>query len=327
MKSVRFERFGRASEVATLVDEEEPGAPPAGHVLFQLEAAPINPSDLLHFAGRYAAPAKLPSHAGGGVLGRVLLCGPGVASPAPGDRAILINTERSGWRERFNWPSADLIPVPNDLDPVALSLLAANPPTAYRMLRDFESLRPGDWVIQNAANSSVGMSLVQIASARGIRTVNVVRRPEVAQDLIRLGGTVVVADGDDLRARVRETTGSARIPLGVDAVAGFATARLAQCVADGGSVINYGLLSGDPCRIDSADVLFRAVNLRGFWYSGWLSRQRATEVRSMFAELLALHASGELHVPLEATYPVERLQEALAHAERPRRSGKVVLKW
>jgi trans-2-enoyl-CoA reductase len=327
MKSVRFSRFGRASEVASLVEEGEPGAPPAGHVLFEMEAAPINPSDLLHFAGQYATPATLPSYAGGGVLGRVLLCGPGVVSPVPGDRVILINTNRSGWRERFVWPSAGLIRVPADLDPVALSLLAANPPTAYRMLRDFMSLAPGDWVIQNAANSSVGMSLVQIASAWGIRTLNVVRRPDVAQDLIRIGGTAVVQDGDDLAARVREITGSARIPLGIDAVAGMACARLAQCVDDGGSVINYGLLSGEACRIESADVLFRGVSLRGFWYSAWLSRHAAAEVTSMFADLLALHAHGDLHVPVEATYPVGRLREALAHAERAGRSGKVVLTW
>jgi trans-2-enoyl-CoA reductase len=327
MKSVRFSRFGRASEVASLVEEEEPGAPPAGHVLFELEATPINPSDLLHFSGRYATPASLPSYAGGGVLGRVLVCGPGVMSPVAGDRVILINTERSGWRERFVWPSAGLIRVPADLDPVALSLLAANPPTAYRMLRDFMSLAPGDWVIQNAANSSVGMSLVQIASAWGIRTLNVVRRPDVAQDLIRIGGTVVVEDSDDLAARVREITGTARIPLGIDAIAGMASARLAQCVDDGGSVVNYGLLSGEACRIEPADVLFRGISLRGFWYSGWLSRHPAAEVTSMFADLLALHADGDLHVPVEATYPVDRLCEALAHAERAGRSGKIVLRW
>ena len=140
MKAVRFSKFGRASDVAELVDIPEPGAPGAGQVLFELQVAPINPSDLLHFAGRYATPPSLPSFAGGGVLGRILAVGPAVAHLRQGDRVIVVNTERSAWRERFIVPAAGLIALPAG-DLVDLALLAANPPTALLMLERFGNLQ------------------------------------------------------------------------------------------------------------------------------------------------------------------------------------------
>jgi NADPH:quinone reductase-like Zn-dependent oxidoreductase len=295
-------------------------------VLLEVQAAPINPSDLLHFAGRYAKPAALPSFAGGGVLGRVVGLGAGVTHLAEGNRVIAVNTQRSGWRERFVWPAAGLLPLP-DADPIDLALLAANPPTAMLMLERFGDLERGDWVIQNAANSSVGVSIIQIARSKGLRTVNVVRRESLVAALRGFGADVVLVDGPDLRERLMQAVGQGKIKLAIDAVAGEATRRLAACVADGGVVVNYGLLSGDPCEIDSADVLFRDVALKGFWYAGWLSRAAPSEVKSLFARLVGMLQAGSLRVPVEAVYPVERLNEALAHAEREGRLGKVVLRW
>lgn len=326
MRAVSFSRFGRASEVAELVDVPEPGAPDAGQVLFELQVAPINPSDLLHFAGRYAAPASLPSFAGGGVLGRVVAVGPDVAHLKAGDRVVVLNTERSAWRERFIWPAAGLIALPA-ADPVALALLAVNPPTAMLMLECFGDLQEGDWVIQNAANSSVGVSLIQIARSKGLRTVNLVRRADRADSLLAFGADVALVDGPDLRDRVVQATRGAKIKMAIDAIAGDATRRLAACVADGGVVVNYGLISGKPCEVDSADVLFRDVTLKGFWYTGWLSRARPAEVSSLFERLVTMLLAGTLRVPVEAVYPIGNLNEALAHAEREGRLGKVMLRW
>src|ERR1035437_1422114 len=116
MKAVRFSRFGRASEVAELVEIPEPAQPGPGEVLIEVEVAPINPSDLLHFEGRYAQPASLPAFAGAGVLGRVARLGSDVQHLKPGDRVIVVNMLRSAWCDRFVWPAARLIPLP-EADP------------------------------------------------------------------------------------------------------------------------------------------------------------------------------------------------------------------
>ena len=326
MKAVRFSRFGRASEVAELVEVPEPPAPGPGQVLIEVEVAPINPSDLLHFEGRYAQPASLPAFAGAGVLGRVTRSGSDVQHLKPGDRVIVVNTQRNGWCERFVWPAARLFPLPK-ADPIELALLAANPPTALLMLESFGNLQPGDWVMQNAANSSVGVSLIQIAKSMGLRTVNVVRRPQLVVHLAAFGADVTLVDGPDLRAWLAEAVGGARIKLGIDAIAGDATRRLANCLGDGGTVVNYGLLSGKPCEVDAADIVFRDVSLKGFWYSRWFSTAEPAAIKALFARLVGMVQAKTLRVPIEAVYPIEQLTEALAHAQHEGRSGKVVLQW
>lgn len=326
MKAVQFSRFGRASDVAGLVDIPEPPAPAPGQVLIEVEVTPINPSDLLHFEGRYAKPLPLPAFAGSGILGRVAAIGPRVDDLELGDRVIVVNTDRRGWCERFVSPAARVISV-SGADPVDLALLAANPPTALLMLESFSHLQPGDWVLQNAANSSVGVSLIQIAKTMGLRTVNIVRRPQLVDHLAAFGADVTLFDGPDLRARVSEATNDGRIRLGIDAIAGDATRRLANCLADGCTVVNYGLLSGKPCEVDAADIVFRDISLRGFWYSRWFASASPAAIKSLFGRLVGMLQAKTLRVPVEASYPIERLTEALAHAQREGRLGKVVLQW
>ena len=325
MKAVSFARFGLGSEVAELSELPEPAAPGSGEALVEIEAAPINPSDLLHFAGRYgAAPPALPAFAGGGVVGRVLACGAGVKTPVVGDRVLLVATQRNSWRQRLLWPVDKLVVLPQ-ADAVDLALLSANPPTALLMLKNFVDLKSGDWVMQNAANSSVGVSLIQIARNMGLKTVNVVRRESLIGHLGGFGADATLVDGPDLRERVAAAVGNGKIRLGIDAVAGVATRRLANCVTDGGVVVNYGLLSGAPCEMDAGDVVFRDVALRGFWYSRWMGQAQPAAVRALFDQLVAMLKAGTLKVPVEATYPMARIREALAHAEREGRMGKVVL--
>jgi NADPH:quinone reductase-like Zn-dependent oxidoreductase len=326
MKAVRFSRFGRASEVAELVDIPEPPPPGPGQVLIEVEVTPINPSDLLHFEGRYAKPLPLPAFAGSGILGRVAAIGRDVQHLDLGHPVIAVNTDRRGWCERFVWPATRVIPV-SGADPVDLALLAVNPPTALLMLEGFANLQPGDWVMQNAANSSVGVSVIQIAKTMGLRTVNVVRRPNLIGHLGTFGAEVTLVDGPDLRDEVAQAVSGGSIKLGIDAIAGDATRRMGNCVADGGTVVNYGLLSGKPCEVDAADIVFRDISLKGFWYSRWFSTADPAAIKAVFAPLVGMLLAKTLHVPLEATYPIERLSEALAHAQREGRFGKVVLQW
>jgi mitochondrial enoyl-[acyl-carrier protein] reductase / trans-2-enoyl-CoA reductase len=326
VKAIRFSKFGIAAEVAELIDLPDPGQPAAGEVLVDVEASPIQPADLLQFSGRYGAtPPPLPVYAGGGAAGRVTAVGAGVTHLRVGDRVMVsLRGGRGNWRERVIAPADKLFALP-DADPMQLSLLSANPPTAWLMLRKFVDLKPGDWVIQNAGNSSVGLSVVQLAKAMGVRSVNVVRRTGLDAQMNEYGADAVVVDGPDLAARVAKIVGDRKPKLGIDAVAGDAVGRLATAVADDGVVVNYGLLSGEDCRVAPSDVVFRNVSLRGFWFSRWMLTADRDEVKSMFLSLAAMVVKGTFRLPVEATYPLARIHEALAHAAREGRGGKIVL--
>ena len=99
-------------------------------------------------------------------------------------------------------------------------MLGSNVPAAGLILSEYTDLTPGDWVIQNAANGGVGRSLIALARSRGLRTVNLVRRPEVAEELRALGADVVLTPHDDVVAEIAEASDHQPIRLGADSVGG-----------------------------------------------------------------------------------------------------------
>lgn len=329
MPVVRFARFGDPAEVLEVVDGGPAPAPGPGEARLRFVAAPVNPSDLLTVRGRYGTRPELPATPGYEGVGRVDAVGEGVAHLAPGDR-VLLTAVRGTWRSSATVPAARLFPLPA-ADPLQLAMLTANPLTAILMLERFVALAEGDWVIQNAANSGVGFAVLAAARERGLRTVNVVRRAEVGEELRAHGADLVVVDAPDLAPRVRDALDGAgaaprtAVRLALDAVGGQATARLARCVADGGAVVSYGSLSEEPCVVDARETIFRDVSLRGFWLTRWIAGAAPGELARVFGAAGRMVAEGRLRVPVEATYPLSRAREACAHAGRAGRGGKVLL--
>jgi NADPH:quinone reductase-like Zn-dependent oxidoreductase len=323
VKIVQFAEFGAPHEVAECVEAPDPSPPGDDEAVVDVEAFPINPVDLLTIAGEYAVRPPLPATPGSEGVGRVVAVGAAVRHVAPGDQVLLMG--RENWVQRKKAKAAELFKLPAGADTLQLAMLKINPATAALMLRNYVKLAPGDWVIQDAANSGVGINLIRLAKADGIRTVNVVRRKELIEPLAAIGADVVVVDGDDLAARVRDATGGADIRLAIDAVAGDACQRLAECLAEGGTIVNYGLLSGRPCAIGPYQVVFRGITLTGFWLVKALGAMAGEDRAALFADLAARVVAGELHVEVEKTYAIEDIGDALADAAREGRSGKILV--
>lgn len=296
----------------------------AGQALVAVLAAPINPSDLLTLTGDYGKLPQLPALGGNEGVGRVLALGPDSAGLAPG-QLVLLPIGSGTWATHLVAEARRLVPLPEGADPQQLAMLTINPPTASLMLSEFVPLAPGDWVIQNVANSGVGGYLVQLARLRGIRTVNLVRRASAVVAVQAQGGDVVLVDGDDLAARVQAATGGAAIRLGIDAVGGAATDRLASCLAEGGTLVNYGMMSGEPCQVAPRHFVFNDLTLRGFWLANWFRSASRDAQRALYGELTRLVASGALHARIHATYPVDRIQDAVAAAAAGERDGKILI--
>ena len=224
---------------------DEPGP---RQVRLDVLAAPINPSDVLTLTGEYGVLHDLPAVGGNEGVGRVAIVGDEVSHLTVGD-IVMLPPGSGTWRTHMNADANSLIALTEGADPVQLSMLTVNPPTASLLLSEFVDLQPGDWVIQNAGNSAVGGYLIQLAAARGLKTVSVVRRESAVDGVLELGGDVCLVDGPGLRERVAEATGGAKVRLAIDAVAGEATGRLASALTKGGTVVNYGGMSGAPCSI------------------------------------------------------------------------------
>ena len=323
MKKIELTAYGAPEEVARCVDAPDVGDPGPGEVVFDVLAFPINPADVSFCRGSYRLRPPLPATPGAEGLGRVVAIGAGVTQVKPGD--LVINMQRENWTQRRRVRGEDAIPIPSGLDLAQAAMLRINPPTALLLLEDHVTLAPGDWVIQNVANSAVGRHVIVLAKARGARTVNVVRRDDVAGELRDLGADVVLKDGPDLADRVRAAVGGAPIRLGIDAVSGEATKRIGDCVAEGGVVVSYGSMTGEDPTMSRAAVNMRGVNLTGFNLGRGLAKRTHEQVRAIYANLAMKLRDGVLRAPIDAFYPIEEIRSALIRAQQGGRNGKVLV--
>ncbi len=323
MLKAEYQRRGPVpQEVIEAVELQLPALAP-GQVRVKVLAAPINPSDVLTLTGEYGMLPPLPAIGGSEGVGRVEELGPEVSQLKVG-QTVLLPVGSGTWVTHQNAEAKKLIPLP-DADPRQLAMMTVNPPTASLLLSEFVDLQPGDWVIQNAANSGVGSYLIQLAKLRGFKTLNVVRRESAVAGVKAEGADVVLVDGPDLPKRVREATGGAAVRLGIDAVGGVATDHLAASLSEGGTLVNYGIMSREPCQVSPASIVFRGVSLRGFWLAKWFRVASPEQQMKVFAELTQLIAGGKLKARVAATYDIGQIKEAVAAAAGGERDGKILI--
>ncbi len=323
MKQVLIDRYGKPEEVARCAEMPDVGAPSAGEVVFDVMAFPINPADVSFCRGTYRLKPPLPATPGAECVGRVTAVGAGVSHVTAGD--LVITLQRENWAQQRRVKADDVITVPSGLDLRQAAMLRINPPTALLLLTDIVPLKPGDWVIQNVANSAVGRLVIRLARARGVKTVNVVRRDSLFGELKSLGADGCVVDGPDLAEQVKAQTGGAPIRLGLDAVSGQATARLSSCLGDGGVVCNYGSMTGEDPVMSRGALISGGQTLVGFILGRALAKRSLEQIRAIYADLGQQVLNRTLSAPVEKMYPIEEIKAALAHAQRGERTGKILV--
>jgi NADPH:quinone reductase-like Zn-dependent oxidoreductase len=299
-----------------------------GEIRVRVLAAPINPSDLLQIAGNYGVDPALPSNPGSEGLGRVLETSAQVQHLSVGQLVLLVGG--STWRDEIVAPATNFVPLPQlgDLDSQVLEQLAmsaVNPISALLMLTSFVELKEGQWLVQSAANSAVGGYVIQLAKQRGIKTVNVVRREGLAEELMAKGADVVLIDGPDLNAQIASATGQAPIALAIDAVGGATYGRLANSLEFGGTLVAYGVLSGKAATVNTALTIFNDVRLRGFWLSKWYETATSAETQAAFGQIIPLIASGALKADVDSRFTVDKIKQAVTRAGQSGRNGKVLI--
>ncbi|MEP2783076.1 MAG: zinc-dependent alcohol dehydrogenase family protein [Pseudoruegeria sp.] len=320
--SARYDSFGAPSEVLYLSEIDDVSLT-AGQIRLSVLRSPVNPSDLIQVSGNYGIKPELPAVPGNEGLGRVTEVSEGVANVAPGN-LVLLPAGVGAWQSNLVVKSSGLFPLPEaDLD--QLSMLTINPPTALLLLEEFVDLKPGDWMIQSAANSAVGGYVIQLAHQKGIRTINVVRRAELIAPLKAMGADVVLVDGPDLVADVAAAIGDGSVRLGIDAVAGETFARLVDCLAMGGVMVNYGAMSGVPSVFTPQAAIFRDITAKGFWLAQWFRQADAARKQEVYGTLISMVAQGQLSAKVDAVYPLVQLDQAISHASKSGRDGKVLI--
>lgn len=322
MLAARLHGFGDAADVLR-VEEWDPGEPGEGQLLLEMLAAPINPADLNVIEGKYGELPELPAIIGNEGCGRVIAVGAGVENFKPGDLVAVL--KRGTWCRRMIVSAGDAVILPEGTDPAQGSMLAVNPTSAFAMISHIVPLEPGDWIVQNASNSAVGLSVIQLAKILGYRTLNVVRRSELVPELKALGADVVVTEDCDLRSEAAPLCGGKKPRLALNAVGGASALNLANALEDEGTLVTYGAMGRQPLKLPNGLFIFRNLVFRGFWLLKWKQQVSAGRLQEVMAFLAKAVGEGQLKLPVQSTHPLSSVQEAVKEAAADKRRGKVLL--
>ncbi|WP_027835765.1 zinc-dependent alcohol dehydrogenase family protein [Maritalea myrionectae] len=322
MKTIEITEIGNPADVLMLKETPTPTVKP-GEVRVEVLATPIHPSNLLSIAGQYGEKPQLHSVPGVEGVGRVVELGEGVTHLEAGQNVLLAGGLGT-WRDEMVGPADGFIPLPPG-DVEQLSMVALNPVTAHLLLTKFRTLKPGDWIIQSAANSAVGELIIQLAAQRGIKTVNIVRRESLIPALKALGADIVLVDQEDLAERVKEATGGAPIVYGIDCVGDETFVRILDVLAYGGTLTTYGALSMRSPALNLGAAIFKEISIHGFWSAKWFETASPAERQDVFGTLIPMVANGKLKTKIDSRFPLEEIGQAADRAAEAGRDGKVLL--
>lgn len=296
-KSLVIDDWGDPAKVVKLVKKDTLPIKAIGEnqVLVSHLAACINPSDVTLISGRYGFKPPLPAILGNEGVLKVLEVGPGVRHLKSGDTAVGVST--FGYWQSYSVQNADTIyKVDGSLDQCITAQLKVNPCTAFRMMKDFVNLKPGDVMIQNAANSAVGVYAIQLAKHWGIKTINVIREKhqaeldEITKELKDFGADYVVTEKEisnvEIMKPILKQIGKPKLAL--DCVGGKNAQDCGRILDENGISVVYGAMSRQPAgeRISTSAMIFKDIYPRGFWVSRWYKLREATDRRDEISAML-----------------------------------------
>lgn len=326
MKQAIFNKTGHARDVLEIKEVPIP-EPKAGEVRIRVKAAPVNPSDSLFVQGFYGMQPRFPdSPAGFEGAGEIDVIGTGVGEGTQLAKGMKVCFAAFGsWSEYVVVPATQLLPMPAGLKWEEGAQLFVNPFTALAMLEE-ANLQKNDWLLLTAGFSAVSKMVVRIAKERGIRTICVVRRAEQADMLHVMGAEAVInTEKDSVSERVKALTNKQGVKACFEAVGGETANEVQQSMSNGGKIIVYGLLSGQNAKLDIGLMIFREINIKGFWLSRWMADSNLSTKAKLGTELHALVKKGVIPFDIGATFPLEKAAEAVNYSDAPGKSGKAII--
>lgn len=325
MRALVHDTFGEPEDVLHLEDRPLP-EPGPGQVRLKIVLSPIHNHDLWTIRGTYGFTPDLPAASGTEALGIVDALGDGVDGLAVGQRVATGGTF-GAWAEYVVATAAGLIPVPESLGDESAAQLVSMPFSTISLL-EFLGAKPGDWIVQNAANGAVGRMLAQLGAARGVNVIGLVRRAAGVDELREQGIEHVVAtDATDWRDRVAEITGDARVEFGIDSVGGAAAGDVLSLLGEGGTLVAFGAMSSPTMEIASGDVIFKQATVKGFWGSKVIQTMDAAMRGALFGELIQRVTDGTLTLPVAGVFDAADAADAVRASNTAGRVGKVLLSF
>jgi NADPH2:quinone reductase len=327
MKAVVIEKFGSPA-TATVRDLSLP-EPGEGQMLIDVAYAPVNFVDSLVLTGKYQFLPNLPFTPGKGPVGTVLALGPSVTEFAVGDR-VLTMAEYGGYAEQALVPTQQSYRLPDALSFQDAASMSLAYDTAWVTIVERGRLKAGETVLVLGATGAVGNAALQLAKARGAKTIAAVSNINKAA-AVRAAGADAVVDlsqpdlRESLRQQVYAETDGLGVDLVVDTVGGYVFDAALRCIAWRGRLVVVGFAAGRIPTVKANYLMLKNIEVSGMQISDY-RKHMPDLVREGFAEIFKLAVDGQLH-PLPVTfYSLEDFAQALEDVVNRKVSGRALLR-
>jgi NADPH2:quinone reductase len=304
----------RDGEIA--VREHPDPEPEAGELLVRVRAAGLNGADMLQLKGGYPPPPGSPPDIPGLELaGEVLATGRGVTRFEPGDRVMAV-VGGGGQAELAIVHEREAIPVPDELDWTAAGGVPEAFTTAHDALFTQAGLTVGERVLVHGAAGGVGMAAVQLATMAGARVTATVRDPVAREHISALGVLALEPEGFEQHGPfdvILELVGGPNLAGDL--------AALAEC----GRICVIGVGAGAKVELNLLALMGKRARIHGSVLRARSLEDKADAARRVERAVLPGFASGDLSVPVTATFPLDAVADAYARFAAGAKLGKIVL--
>lgn len=213
-------------------------------------------------------------------------------------------------------------------DDISLEQAAAMPTVsilAFMLLHDIARVTQSDVIVIHSAAGGVGSMLTQFAKLLGVRKIIATVGDTTKADYVKQMGADIVCDYEHFIETVLEETDGKGATVIFDSVAGEITQRSLACLANYGTLVQFGNSSGKKGEISTADVHSSCRNIKGFSLGTTRKenpKRLAPAAETVFDYLLA----GKVHIPIADIYELKDVQQAHQLMESRTHQGKILLK-
>jgi NADPH:quinone reductase-like Zn-dependent oxidoreductase len=290
--------------------------PQAGELLVKVRAAGLNGADILQLKGGYPPPAGAPADIPGlEMAGEVVTAGRGVTRFEPGDRVMAV-MGGGGQAELAIVHERAAMPVPDELDWVPAGGVPEAFTTAHDALFTQAGLTVGERLLVHGAAGGVGMAAVQLATMAGARVTATVRDPAAREQIAALGVQALEPEGFEQYGPfdvVLELVGAPNLPGDVAAL------------AERGRICVIGVGAGAKVELNLVALMNKRARIHGSILRSRSLEDKARAARRVERAVLPGFASGDLSVPVTATFPLDAVADAYARFAAGAKLGKIVL--
>lgn len=319
--AIRIREFGGPEVLEwQQVDLPQPGA---GQVRIRHTAIGLNYIDTYHRTGLY--PVALPTGLGSEAAGIVEAIGPGVTEVSVGDRVVYTGRPADAYSERRNFPSWQLVPVPEDISDEKAAAVFLKGLTAWYLLRRSYRVQKGDVVLLYAAAGGVGSLAAQWAAHLGAKVIGIVSTDEKAELALANGCEHVILAGDaDIPGKVKELAGGEGVAAVYDSVGRDTFFASLDCLRPHGTMVTFGNSSGPVDPFAPAELAKRGslYVTRPILFDFINNRESLLHAAN---ELFEVVASGAIGIRIGQTYALKDAARSHRDLEARKTTGSTIL--